>query len=172
MLSTIALSFRNSNLYILFLIFFTFNILLSLFIGNGLFGKFFVLVNISSSMSPTISPGDLIIIQKQDSNQYIVGDIVSFHSNRFEPNGTITHRIESILNGQFVTKGDNNTVPDKQHIIPMQIEGKVIGIIPKIGLWFNSTNSLLGKVFFLIIPMMLIIGTELINIQEYYSLKR
>ena len=102
-----------------------------------------------------------------DLSQYSVGDIISFTSNRFEQNGVITHRIDSIENGQFITKGDNNELPDSKHIIPIQIKGSVNAIIPYLGFLTNSVNSMIGKVLFLIIPMVIIIITELKNIQNY-----
>ena len=130
-------------------------------------GKFFVFVNISSSMSPTITKNDLIIVQKMNPDQYAVGDIISFNSNRFEQDGVITHRIDSIENGQFITKGDNNATPDAKHVIPIQVKGSVIAIIPYLGFFTSSVNTMIGKVLFLIIPMLIIIITELKNIQNY-----
>ncbi|PIZ65648.1 signal peptidase I [Candidatus Roizmanbacteria bacterium CG_4_9_14_0_2_um_filter_39_13] len=147
--------------------FFSLNVFISLFISNGLLGKFFIFINISNSMSPSISRNDLVIVQKMDLSQYSVGDIISFTSNRFEQNGVITHRIDSIENGQFITKGDNNELPDSKHIIPIQIKGSVNAIIPYLGFLTNSVNSMIGKVLFLIIPMVIIIITELKNIQNY-----
>lgn len=164
--SSMFSSFRNSKLYLLFLIFFTLNVFISLFIGNGLWGKFFVFINISSSMSPTITKGDLIIVQKMKPTEYKIGDIISFSSNRFELNGVITHRIESIENGQFITKGDNNESPDIKHVIPIQIKGSVIAIIPYLGFLTSSVNTMIGKVLFLIFPMVIIIITEIKNIQS------
>ena len=126
-------------------------------------GKFFIFINISNSMSPSISRNDLVIVQKMDLSQYSVGDIISFTSNRFEQNGVITHRIDSIENGQFITKGDNNELPDSKHIIPIQIKGSVNAIIPYLGFLTNSVNSMIGKVLFLIIPKVIIIITEMNN---------
>jgi len=123
-------------------------------------------------MAPKITQGDLIIVQKMDPSLYAVGDIISFNSNRFEQNGVITHRIDSIENGQFITKGDNNETPDSKHVIPIQIKGLVIAIIPYLGFLTNSVNSMIGKVLFLIIPMMIIIITELKNIMQYSNTKQ
>jgi len=100
-------------------------------------------------------------------DQYAVGDIISFNSNRFEQDGVITHRIDSIENGQFITKGDNNATPDAKHVIPIQVKGSVIAIIPYLGFFTSSVNTMIGKVLFLIIPMLIIIITELKNIQNY-----
>lgn len=164
--SSMFLSFRNSKLYVLFLFFFTLNVFISLFIGNGLWGKFFVFINISSSMSPTITKGDLIIVQKMKPSDYNIGDIISFSSNRFEQNGVITHRIDTIENGQFITKGDNNVNSDIKHVIPIQVKGSVIAIIPYLGFLTSSVNTMIGKVLFLIFPMIIIIITEIKNIQS------
>lgn len=106
-----------------------------------------------------------------DPSQYSVGDIISFTSNRFEQNGVITHRIDSIENGQFITKGDNNETHDIKHVIPIQIKGVVIRIIPYVGVWITSVNTMIGKMLFLIIPMAIIIISETKNIQQYSDSK-
>ena len=123
-------------------------------------------------MSPTITKGDLIVVQKMKPTEYTIGDIISFSSNRFELNGVITHRIESIENGQFITKGDNNESPDIRHVIPIQVRGSVIAIIPYLGFLTSSVNTMIGKVLFLIFPMVIIIITEIKNIQKQYAIMK
>ncbi len=99
-------------------------------------------------------------------SDYNIGDIISFSSNRFEQNGVITHRIDTIENGQFITKGDNNVNSDIKHVIPIQVKGSVIAIIPYLGFLTSSVNTMIGKVLFLIFPMIIIIITEIKNIQS------
>ncbi|PIQ73447.1 signal peptidase I [Candidatus Roizmanbacteria bacterium CG11_big_fil_rev_8_21_14_0_20_36_8] len=118
-------------------------------------------------MSPTIVQGDLIMTKKSSVNSYLKGDIISFYSDRFEPNGIITHRIIGVENKLLTTKGDSNAVSDVQRVNPNLIVGKVISIIPYLGYWVMSMNSVGGKVFFLIMPMIVIVYSEIKVIEKY-----
>ena len=82
-------------------------------------------VIITGSMEPTIIPGDIVIIHKQ--NEYNVGDIVTFKENSY-----ITHRItEKTVNG-YITQGDANNASDDE-IDKKRVVGKVIKIVPQAG---------------------------------------
>ena len=88
----------------------------------------------SGSMSPAIHVGDIVIVKKVNPSNIHVGDIVQYYSGK---GYTITHRVIEIRktpNGLiFVTKGDANNVPDKP-FKANRIVGKVVFVIPKIGL--------------------------------------
>ena len=87
---------------------------------------------VSESMSPTISVNDMIFVKECSEEDLHVGDIISFH----EAENIITHRITSIemeeKNGkkQYVTKGDNNEVEDKEKKTFEEIEGVYLFKIP------------------------------------------
>jgi signal peptidase len=96
------------------------------------------------SMEPLFQTGDLVIIVK--SNNIDVGDIIVFKKKI--GNGYIIHRVISVntRNGTsyYVTKGDNNPLPDYQEFealgIPQErVVGKVLEVngipvkIPMIG---------------------------------------
>ena len=97
------------------------------------------LIVASGSMSPTIDKGDLIIIKKSD--EYVVHDIITF----VEDDGkVVTHRIISIVDGEgtFITKGDFNDDYDQLDsatppIRLDQVQGKVVGTIPKVGVFYD-----------------------------------
>ena len=73
----------------------------------------------SGSMSPALSPGDLIIVKEEVIG---VGDMVTVEFGDF----TFTHRIVDILEGDlFKLKGDANEEPDPGFIEASQIIGKV-----------------------------------------------
>jgi signal peptidase len=93
----------------------------------------------SNSMIPTFYQGDMLIIQgarnPQDyKNLLHIGDIIVFSAEgRDVP---IVHRIKEINpDGSLQTQGDANTAqhPFEKHIVPQQIHGRVVTIIPYLG---------------------------------------
>jgi signal peptidase len=86
-------------------------------------------------MEPVIMPGDVVLVEKVDSHSVRTGDIIMFDNGE---GVYITHRLIEIIeddNGrQFVTKGDNNASKDTNPSNESQFRGKIISIVPKIGL--------------------------------------
>ena len=96
-------------------------------------------VILTGSMEPGIMPGDAVIVKRlteeEDIYRLAVGDVINFNRD----NINITHRIIKIDedragNRQFITKGDNNKSEDVQPVMPNDINGTVIKVIPKIGI--------------------------------------
>lgn len=121
---------------------------------NGLFGyKAYNIV--TSSMEPNINIGDIIITKNvKDQDDLNVEDVISFKQN----GEVVTHRIIGIeeVNGEkrFITKGDNNNIPDLKKITFSQIEGKKIITIPYLG---KIVEFLENRVIFLIIILIILI---------------
>lgn len=114
-------------------------------------------VVVSGSMEPVFYRGDIVIVEKsdffglQEFNPLDVkkGDIIIYNANWFlEP---VIHRIIDIKEDEngvyYITKGDNNPVPDPEKVRPSQVTARVIKIdnhlliIPKIGyitLWIKG----------------------------------
>jgi len=95
-----------------------------------------LMVVVSESMVPTLNVGDIIIVQGRDS--YEIEDIVVYVTSLYQK--PIVHRIiDTKNNGNFVTKGDNNSFPDPGTIAPREgvslddVQGKVVYVIPKLG---------------------------------------
>lgn len=91
-------------------------------------------VILTGSMEPVIMPGDIVLVEKTDSDEIEVGDIIMF----INADGIfITHRVieKSSESGEilFVTKGDNNSGADAGHVNSSQLKGRVILIVPDIG---------------------------------------
>lgn len=82
---------------------------------------------VTGSMANTINIGDVVIVKI--NSEYKENDIVVYESNT----NYITHRIIKINQEGIVTKGDNNNTED-EIITKEQILGKVIAIIPNVGL--------------------------------------
>ena len=84
-------------------------------------------VVLTGSMSGTIEPNDLIVTRRQKS--YSVGDIITYSSG-----GTpVTHRITEKKADGFITRGDANNAPDAETVKPEMIIGRVVLILPHIG---------------------------------------
>jgi signal peptidase len=94
------------------------------------------MVVVSRSMEPTIHVNDLIVIRGINILDVKVGDIIVFKSP-INPNMYIVHRVVDIIkkNGEIFlkTKGDNNPLPDPWLIGRENLIGKVIFIIPYVG---------------------------------------
>lgn len=88
----------------------------------------------SGSMRPTLDVGDVVIIAKVPANVVEPGDIIQF---RRPEKVTVMHRVVEIQeiegNIVFITKGDANSQPDTDPVIPENVVGKAVYNIPKIG---------------------------------------
>ena len=96
----------------------------------------------TGSMEPTIYAGDVVLICQTDSSQLEVGDIIQYRKDDY----TVIHRIieckteENEIIG-FITKGDYNNGPDSEVVLPEQVIGRVIEVIPGAGkftLWLHN----------------------------------
>lgn len=91
------------------------------FINNNQVLGYNCLRVLTGSMEPEIQVGENIIIKK--CKEYNVGDIITYISNE---GNLITHRIISINENTYCTKGDANNVQDPEPVLSNQIYGKVI----------------------------------------------
>lgn len=65
-------------------------------------------VVITGSMEPTITPGTLVYIdESQEKSSYQPGQIIAFNEEGFDY--PIVHRVQSVGDGFYITKGDANT---------------------------------------------------------------
>lgn len=96
-------------------------------------------VVLTGSMEPGIYPGDVVLIRKITKEAEIYdlkeSDVINFSREDF----TITHRIVEVLrdeagNISFGTRGDNNPSEDAQAVLPNDVNGIVVGVVPKAGL--------------------------------------
>lgn len=118
------------------------------------------MIVITGSMNGTIDEGDLIIIKK--ANDYKLTDIVTY----IEKNGTVTtHRLINYgpEEGTFITKGDANPSEDIFPLAVDQIAGKVVAVIPKIGIVFNWMLHGGGIIYILSIIAVMVVGVYFWN---------
>lgn len=92
------------------------------------FGKS-ILTVVTGSMEPSVHEGDYIIIEKTDSKELKVNDIITYVSRQEDIKGMyVTHRIIGIdPDGSFLTKGDANKAADRLPVYPEDILGKYTG---------------------------------------------
>ena len=98
----------------------------------------------TSSMEPSLKLGSAVIAIKINKMSGLkTGDIIVYKTPQI-PN-LITHRIINIYSfhnkNLFITKGDNNTFEDPYPIIESEIIGKVILVIPYLGLITRTISS-------------------------------
>lgn len=156
-----------SLLFILVFIYFG-DLLLNVKSGNYKNPIFNGYVIVSQSMVPTININDAIVIKR--NKNYNVGDIISFFSTEYESDGMIvTHRIVEKVKGldeqsTYTTKGDNNTIADKQSVYSDSIYGKVMFIIPKLGYLQTFLSNPLNLICCIIVPAILILLCDFVRI--------
>ena len=141
---------------------------------HSFFGYSFL--NISTkSMEPAYPVGTVVITRKADPGDLKPGDVISFYSRDPDimnlPN---THRIfavEKKYNGtlQFITKGDNNPVPDTYPVESDRIIGVVIRSVGSVGKLINLVNNRFVLFFVFILPLLAIAAAEVKNIFKVFE---
>ena len=88
------------------------------------------IVVLSGSMLPTYQVGSIIYYKPVDKSEIAAGDVITYKLN----NTLVTHRVQRVVNGEYVTKGDNNNVEDSRAVKYEDVQGKVGGLnIPILG---------------------------------------
>ncbi len=116
---------------------------------------------LSGSMETQISAGDLVVVKQVDTNTLKKGDIIAFKENDI----VITHRIDEIIQEEnttkYITKGDNNNTQDMGYVVPEQIEGKYEFKIARLGNLAMFTQTPLGMIVCLSIPILILIVIQI-----------
>ena len=93
--------------------------------------KLFTIV--SGSMEPRIKINDIVIIKECQDSEIELNDIIAY---RVEDR-IVTHRVVGIDvqndESYYITRGDNNNAFDSDKISFNQVEGKFVGVIPRVG---------------------------------------
>lgn len=95
-------------------------------------------VVISGSMEPALSPGDLLILRAGDG--YGEGDVITYRLD----GAFVTHRVVGRSPEGLVTRGDANNTDDQKPVTPVQIVGRVVLAIPRVGQLIAFLQSPLG----------------------------
>lgn len=138
------------------------NIILAIEEKKHIFGIYMFNI-ISESMEPTFYKDDLAIVKSCNAEQLEKGDIITFK----QEDRIISHRISDIIkekgDEQFITKGDNNEVEDKEPVNMQNIYGKVVFIIPNLGKFVNYIQNVSG---FINVCILIVIICILVNFRD------
>ncbi|MBR3614645.1 MAG: signal peptidase I [Clostridia bacterium] len=114
-------------------------------------------------MQPILNIDDVIVVKKCDIRELKKNDIITFTKEE----RTISHRIVKIIEREkdrvFITQGDNNEITDDGYVKDVQIYGKVIFNIPKIG---KIVEYIQNKAGFIRIAVLVIIIFILISMKD------
>lgn len=112
--------------------------------------KFYTVL--TGSMSPTIVPGDLVIVKETPASEIKEGDIITFASTQSE--NITTHRVKQVIEEEeikFVTKGDANNVEDPNPVSEKLLVGKVVKYIGGLGSKMQYMQQNLSKIIMAIL---------------------
>lgn len=128
---------------------------------------------ISPSMEPNINVYDVVLVKKTNINKLKKGDVITFYStNNYFGDTPITHRIVNIDDRtSIIVKGDYNEKADNEKVIPKNIIGKVILVIPSLGKLQFFLASKSGFIVAIIIPAIVIITYDVYKIMKMIMLK-
>lgn len=142
------------GLIILFII----NLILSFEENTHILGIYMFNI-VSESMEPTFYKEDLVVVKKCKLEDLKKGDIITFR----EEDRTISHRIVEITKEKgevkFITKGDNNDIPDKDAVEMQDVYGKVLFSIKKVGIvvhYIQNARGFINIAFFIVIVYILV----------------
>ena len=78
----------------------------------------------TDSMEPTISVGDYVIFKKITFEEVKENNIIIYRSEEESTKGMfIIHRVMEVHDDYLIVKGDNNIIPDNEHVTPDQVYG-------------------------------------------------
>jgi signal peptidase len=124
--------------------------------------------DLTGSMEPTISPGDVVINEEISPTEATVGDIVTFRDPE-QQSKMITHRvvsIQSVNDGRyaFVTQGDANNTQEHWRVPADGQIGRVLYTVPWVGNIAVFARTRPGMGLLIGIPLLLIMAEELTRI--------
>lgn len=124
---------------------------------------------VSESMKPKYNIGDVLIAKEVEPEKIKVGDTISYLGNKGDFNGkVITHEviaIEKDSEGKYMfhAKGLSNIVEDPI-VHENQLYGVVIHKMAILSFVYKIVGTPFGLFFFVVIPLLYIIGSEIIEL--------
>lgn len=124
----------------------------------------------TGSMSGSIEIGDIIVIQK--TNDYEIGDVITFLPEGFTT--PTTHRIINYgeAEGTYVTKGDANNAEDTEDVTEDQIFGEMVLHLPILGMFVGWVKDGGGLIYVIAVILILGIGSYMLNNEKKMALLR
>ena len=92
---------------------------------------------LTSSMTPSMPPGTLVVVKPVDVDQVGIGSVITFQLESGKST-VVTHRVVGAgitAKGEqvFTTQGDANDSPDADPVRPVQIRGERMYFVPYVG---------------------------------------
>jgi signal peptidase len=123
--------------------------------------------DLTGSMEPVISPGDVVINEEIKPSTAAVGDIVTFRDPE-DQTKMLTHRVVSIRPAgselKFVTQGDANNTREHWQVSRDGQIGRVLYTVPWVGHVAVLARTKLGWALLVGIPLLLLAAGELVRI--------
>lgn len=117
---------------------------------------------LSGSMEPTLSVGDVVVVEHVRPDDVSVGDVVTYRN----PAGDrVTHRVRAIRPGRsrytVVTKGDANNASERWTIDADGDLSRALYRVPLAGRVLAKTSSPEGRLLLFVAPLLLLGALEL-----------
>lgn len=133
-------------------------------------GNYKLMVVESGSMQPVIGQGSIILIKPQ--TKYNKNDVITVLDSPVSKI-SVTHRIVDIKESNqdtiYTTKGDANESADTETRLKQNVLGKVLFSIPFVGYFVNFAKTREGLILLIIVPVTLIIYSEILNIKNEFK---
>lgn len=134
----------------------------------GLVGADYALTVQSGSMAPAISTGSVVFVSSTPMDQVEAGDVITYQD---DGSNLITHRVVEVFAGstslRFETKGDANDVRDAEPVYAGDYVGTVTYSIPYIGYVTAFSQTPIGYVTLVLVPVLALIFTELWSLYRH-----
>ncbi|TKX79755.1 signal peptidase I [Halorubrum sp. SD626R] len=123
-------------------------------------------VVLTASMTPSIAPGDVVIVAERDPAAVAAGDVITFMRGTSEV--PVTHRVIDVVDEggalAFETMGDANEGPDPGLVPGSNLVGVVVFTIPYIGYVIQFAGTRAGFVALVVLPFGLLAASELLSV--------
>lgn len=133
----------------------------------GLVGADHSYVVESSSMSPAIEAGDVVVVRDVAPAAITTGDVISFEppdDHQLDGHERVTHRVvgAETVDGvrHFETKGDANEEADRTPVPATRVEGRVAFAIPYVGYLAVFAQTRTGLLALVVLPATLLLISE------------
>jgi signal peptidase len=137
----------------------------------------------NSDVDIHFNAGDIILIKKvEDTTVFKEGDVIAFMSTNSDSYGeTVTHMVRSVRKNSagrvigYITYGTNTGATDEALVEPEYVLGEYTGKLSGVGIFFNFLRSSRGYVTFILIPLLLLIvynGVNVILLSRRYKKER
>lgn len=114
----------------------------------------------SGSMEPVIPEGSIIYTIKQQG--YKIGEVITF----VKDTTSISHRITNLVKVgseiYYETKGDANSVADKDLVSSRNVFGKIVSFVPVVGNIFLFYKNPLGLILGTVLPTLLFLAPRIL----------